>query len=98
MPDKLVAPRYCQLCGRFLIERFVESEGRPRYQCEGCGFVHYMNPRVVASVIVEHDGRLLLQDGNHRFEALWRAGAETAWVLVYFDDPDARDRYLASVG
>lgn len=61
VPDKLVAPRYCQLCGRYLIERFVESEGRPRYQCEGCGFVHYMNPRVVASVIIEHDGRLLLQ-------------------------------------
>jgi hypothetical protein len=33
------------------------------------------------------DGRLLLQDGNHRFEALTRDGAEGAWVLVYFDDP-----------
>src|SRR4051794_26322 len=25
------------------------------------------------------DGRLLLQDGNHRYEALEREGAETAW-------------------
>ena len=36
----------------------------------------------------ESDGRLLLQDGNHRFEALSRDGAEGAWVLVYFDGPE----------
>jgi hypothetical protein len=34
------------------------------------------------------DGRLLLQDGNHRYEALVRADEKDAWVLVYFDDPD----------
>jgi hypothetical protein len=39
------------------------------------------------------DGRLLLQDGNHRYEALARAGAPDAWVLVYFDDPTARDEF-----
>lgn len=61
MPERLPTPRYCQLCGRYLIERFVESENRNRFQCEGCGFVHYFNPRVVASVIIEHSGRLLLQ-------------------------------------
>jgi hypothetical protein len=43
------------------------------------------------------DGRLALQDGNHRHEALRRAGAAHAWVLIYFDDADARDRYLTSV-
>jgi hypothetical protein len=39
------------------------------------------------------DGRLLLQDGNHRFEALVRAGATHAWTLVYFDDAGERDRF-----
>ena len=39
------------------------------------------------------DGRLLLQDGNHRYEALVRSGAPSAWVLVYFDDPDERDAF-----
>lgn len=39
------------------------------------------------------DGRLLLQDGNHRYEALVRAGAPSAWVLVYFDDPIERDAF-----
>lgn len=61
MPERLVTPRYCQLCGRDLVERFVAGETRMRLQCEGCGFIHYLNPRVVSSVIVEHAGRLLLQ-------------------------------------
>lgn len=60
-PERLSTPRYCQMCGRDLIERVVEAEGRSRYQCEGCGFTHYMNPRVVAAVIIEHRGRVLLQ-------------------------------------
>lgn len=40
-------------------------------------------------------GKLLLQDGNHRYDALERANARTAWVLVYFDDPAERDAFLA---
>jgi ParB-like nuclease domain len=39
------------------------------------------------------DGRLLLQDGNHRYEALQREGVSDTWVLVYFDDPADRDRF-----
>ena len=43
----------------------------------------------------EPDGRLILQDGNHRYEALSREGAGDAWVLVYFDSPEARDAFVA---
>ena len=42
------------------------------------------------------DGELLLQDGNHRYEALVRAGETHAWVLVWFDDEGARDRFRDS--
>jgi mutator protein MutT len=49
------------MCGHYLIERYLEHEGRSRFQCDGCGFIHYMNPRVVASVIIEHNGQVLLQ-------------------------------------
>jgi hypothetical protein len=38
-------------------------------------------------------GRLLLQDGNHRYEALVRSGAPSAWVLVYFGDREQRDAF-----
>ena len=44
-------------------------------------------------------GRLLLQDGNHRYEALARSGASHAWVVVWSDEPieraRARDRVRA---
>jgi hypothetical protein len=43
------------------------------------------------------DGRVLLQDGNHRYEALTREGASTAWVLVYFEDPQARDEFVTAL-
>jgi hypothetical protein len=42
------------------------------------------------------DGRLLLQDGNHRYEALVRAGKSHAWTLVFFDDPRDRDEFRAT--
>ena len=46
------------------------------------------------------DGQFLLQDGNHRYEALLRAGETEAWVVVWCDDPEAleevRDRVRAS--
>lgn len=60
-PERLVTPRFCLVCGSALVDRFVASEGRRRYQCEAHGHTHYENPRVVAAVIVEHGGRLLLQ-------------------------------------
>lgn len=47
-------------------------------------------------LLVEYqEGKLLLQDGNHRYEALVRAGETQAWALVMFDNPEARDRFSA---
>lgn len=43
-------------------------------------------------------GRLLLQDGNHRYEALVRDGAADAWVFVYSDDPRALGEFRAGHG
>jgi len=40
-------------------------------------------------------GRLLLQDGNHRYEALVRAGETHAWTLVYFPSLAERDGFAA---
>jgi hypothetical protein len=42
------------------------------------------------------DGALLLQDGNHRYEALVREGATDAWVIVYFEDPRERALFDAT--
>lgn len=61
MPEQLPDARHCVLCGHRLIERYVEHEDRHRLQCERCGHTHYVNPRVVVAIIVEHGGRVLLQ-------------------------------------
>jgi hypothetical protein len=44
-----------------------------------------------APLLAQYDRRkLLLQDGNHRYEALKRSGETHAWVLLWFDDPEDR--------
>ena len=47
-------------------------------------------------VIVSYrDDQLVLEDGNHRVEALRRAGANQAWAVIVFEDPDERARFVA---
>ena len=38
--------------------------------------------------------KLVLEDGNHRVEALRRAGVDLTWAVVAFDDPTERDRFV----
>ena len=44
-----------------------------------------------------YEGHLWLEDGNHRYEALVRAGASHAWVIIWFDDPGDRDNFLQRI-
>ena len=48
-------------------------------------------------VLAEYrDGRLLLQDGNHRYEALARENESHAWTLVFFESAAERESFLAT--
>jgi hypothetical protein len=47
-------------------------------------------PPVIAS---HRDGHLVLEDGNHRVEALRRAGRDAAWTVIGFDMADERSRF-----
>jgi hypothetical protein len=48
-------------------------------------------------VIVSHrDGKLVLEDGNHRVEGLRRAGKDYAWAVIAFEDPGERDGFAAA--
>ena len=38
----------------------MTEEQRGRLVCQACGFIHYLNPRVVAAAIPERDGSVLL--------------------------------------
>jgi ADP-ribose pyrophosphatase YjhB (NUDIX family) len=40
--------------------RRTPLDGRDRWQCSTCGYIHYENPVPGVGVLIEHDGRLLL--------------------------------------
>ena len=54
------APLYCSACSNALTERWRADEKQNRLVCDGCGRVQYRNPTVVAGVLPERDGRVLL--------------------------------------
>ncbi len=58
--ETLTTPRFCHQCGGRLRERLVKGEDRPRLVCDRCGFIHYINPKVVAGIVPERAGRALL--------------------------------------
>lgn len=63
-------PRFCHQCGGDLRLRRVPGDERERLVCQTCAFIHYENPRVVASVLPERH-----EDGKH-FVLLMRRAME----------------------
>jgi ADP-ribose pyrophosphatase YjhB (NUDIX family) len=41
-------------------QRVPEGDDRARRVCDACGFIDYVNPRIVAGAVVHRDGRILL--------------------------------------
>lgn len=37
-----------------------QGDNRPRLVCDTCGFVNYINPRIVVGTVAVHDGRILM--------------------------------------
>jgi ADP-ribose pyrophosphatase YjhB (NUDIX family) len=64
--------RFCPLCAAALRRAPVPPDLREQAVCSGCGFVFYLNPKVVAGTIPEDDGRLLLTRRSiHPGHGLW---------------------------
>jgi 8-oxo-dGTP diphosphatase len=60
---RILAPatiRFCPLCGGALGRAAVPPDHREQSVCSACGFVFYLNPKVVAGTIPEQDGHVLL--------------------------------------
>jgi ADP-ribose pyrophosphatase YjhB (NUDIX family) len=52
---------FCSRCGVEMVERVPEGESRPRMECPDCGFIAYVNPRLVVTTIpVTADGDVVL--------------------------------------
>lgn len=45
-------------------------------------------------IATKKDDHLMLEDGNHRLEAIRRSGADRAWTIISFFDPEARDHFI----
>jgi ADP-ribose pyrophosphatase YjhB (NUDIX family) len=58
MPEHRV--RFCSSCGAPATRRFVPADARERDVCTACGTIHYENPRILVTCIVEHQERILL--------------------------------------
>ena len=73
-PDWLAASiNYCSRCGHSLEFGQVEGEDRERLACTSCGYIAYVNPRLVVTAIpVMDDGRvILLRRGIDPGRGLW---------------------------
>ena len=73
--DRILSPttmRFCPLCADALGRKPVPPDQREQSVCPTCGFVFYLNPKVVAGTIPEQDGALLLTRRSiHPGYGLW---------------------------
>jgi ADP-ribose pyrophosphatase YjhB (NUDIX family) len=52
---------YCSRCGGELQFGVIDGEGRERLACQTCGYIAYVNPRLVVTTLPRtDDGRLIL--------------------------------------
>jgi len=54
------APRYCPHCTTELARGVPTGDTHERLHCTGCGYIHYINPKIIAGCIIERDGKYLL--------------------------------------
>ena len=46
-------------------------------------------------IVTYHDGELVVEDGNHRLEAIRRARRSEAWAVVGFEHEEEREQFIA---
>lgn len=54
--------KYCPLCASPLIEQDIYHG--LRLTCSACGFINFLEPKVVAVIVIEHQGKILLGKRN----------------------------------
>lgn len=55
------APRFCMQCGSAKVElRIPHGDDRERHVCADCGYIHYLNPKVVVGTIPVWEDQILL--------------------------------------
>lgn len=90
--------RFCPLCGGRFIRRQVVQDEPKRLVCTSCGFVFYIDPKIVACTIAQTDKGIVLQQRT-------RGPAKHLWALPggYVDrgetlEETARREFLEETG
>lgn len=52
--------KYCSHCAQPVALKVPAGDNLPRFVCDGCGSVHYQNPKIVAGCIACWEERILL--------------------------------------
>lgn len=62
--------KFCPRCGAEVTRE--DKFGMARPVCPQCGWIHFIDPKVAAAVLIEQDGRVLLvRRANEPFRGLW---------------------------
>ncbi|MFN8410935.1 MAG: NUDIX hydrolase [Anaerolineales bacterium] len=69
--DKNSLVKFCSRCGAEVV--YLEKFDRVRPVCPQCGWIHFVDPKVAAAVLLEReDGAVLLvRRANEPFRGLW---------------------------
>jgi ADP-ribose pyrophosphatase YjhB (NUDIX family) len=63
---------FCHNCGGELVSGTPPGDDRERDHCLQCGYVHYVNPRILVSCIVHNDDKILwIKRGLEPQKNLW---------------------------
>jgi len=54
----MLVPKFCPHCAGQLAPKVIDE--RERLVCQECGFIFYINPKVSAGALIEHEGRVVL--------------------------------------
>jgi ADP-ribose pyrophosphatase YjhB (NUDIX family) len=52
--------KFCSACGREVVFEVPAGDNRQRYCCNGCGTIHYQNPRLVVGTVTVWEDKVLL--------------------------------------
>jgi ADP-ribose pyrophosphatase YjhB (NUDIX family) len=52
--------KFCSNCGNQVSQKIPQGDNRLRYVCDHCHSIHCENPRVIAGIIPEYNGQILL--------------------------------------
>ena len=62
--------KFCPRCGSAVV--YEEKFGMIRPVCPQCGWIHFIDPKVAAAVLIEHEGAVLLvRRSNEPFRGMW---------------------------